>query len=1759
MPGDSHQYFDYDVRNKGSYQYSIESIDRAGNVSKRSSEQSITPGEFVLLTAKKSSRGGFSTRSFTRDGTDFILASAEAEVTISAAAGGIADPDSITSEAQFPYGSKYISSSSAEWTQAGNECGVAVSGVRIEIGMKDPSDSTRLIPCSFNESIKVTFTYDKANLPAGFGEFDLVPYRFNSETCTLERVDGSQNLYDCQITAMTSEGTDGGWELRANAYEPPMTEEFEKMGVSPYAGQFSNSDEGVSPETGALSLNITDARLAGANGLDLTIGRRYNSALAYAEYRDTKLNPSTSEERTKLGWWRRMGFGWELDIPWIETSENGMRIHFFGGISSDVGTKVSGSEVLGSSGYYKSVKYVHFSEDDSEETFWTHSYLAIPEQRNSDRIYDVETRKGLKYRFVKNRLVMVQDQNGNTLRYDYDGYGRLSKIADIGKFDSSNGSLESATVIRSIRLAYYANKINACDRLEWVTWDGSNQGVDNVTLNVHYLYDTNGQLYKVVDPEGATAPAGQEPPEHTTVYGYLESSDAGSQTDYPPGGSGLWYLVSDETKIDVVYAEWIQRDYDTEPHLRQVSDFVQGQILIPDLQDPQWLIREIRYPSQGTIRYSYNCQKYANTVSGGSSQDSQFPGYSNTVTYNKAYNRTWIAVTKKEEYKRGETTPSSVTSYALTRKNASGRREYVATSSIGQGNRIVVNQYELLGNKTAEQDNRVTRAVSSEVKTVDSSGSTSSESFVQYQYSASGKLLTAESHYLPTDHSKLLYQVIYGYDQYYNLAYKENGATGLKEWWGYSNSSPMPLSYYTSGFQPLQTFDFANAQNEGVRLGILACVTHHSVLNEVPTPGSTSTQKVQTQYDYWDTTGWTGNLEQERQWNGQKWCPVFYKYNPNGTVQEKTEGTNGPKTTYSYSGPNGAFLAGASVTVHDVDGNASDIVTSYQYYVDGQQSQETDPRGKTTMYQYDRLGRLTEVTRPDGLKRFYAWRDEEDFCYVTDQVSAGKQQTTKYEFDGLGHIRFVTQDYQASPVSGSKTANTKTEYQYDSSWQVSAVVEPHEAGEELITNRLLRYTASYEYDALGRVRKVSFPYDAEKGEAQQYAQLSYGIAQINGEYVNQTTILDELRHKTVETKDLGGRLISAAVDNISQLYGAPAAQTWAFAYDGLGRRVYSKTPGGKEVWSNYDELGRLTKSATQPISVMSPESDVVLQLPITSAYGYDDRGNRVWEIGPNGHLGSSADVRYKIEYQYDELNRLIRATEPLSDAQSPRITKVYYDGCGNKVKVVDGNGLETSYTYDARGRLLTEKNPAGEIATCTYDGVGNRTSVTDPRGSATTTIDGDFTTWYVYDNLNRLTRAVLPDSDVPADPFGEPVYNNPYTETTYTRSGLKETERNPNGVIKRYEYNARKWLKQVIVNGVVLSTNEYDDVGRVTKTTDAEGTSIYCDYDYLGNVLRKRLVGTDEITTVYGYDADGNKASETDGYDSSKFTRFEYDSLGRLSRTIKANSGATQYTYDPAGALRRVTDAKGYSSFSYYNRLGWLVREKDSLQKETSCTYDLGGRRIGGVDRKGQTSTYSYYNSGRLQEVSFSDGVRIAYEYDAAGNKTRVVQTGTSQTIETKYNYDEAIHSYVADPQNRVNTVVRSIGTASCTTRYGYDMAGNVARVLYPGSSQWIEYNRDSFDRVVEVPGFTQSPSAGKSGVEYDKTGVMTRLTLANGIQLDVTPDKFHRPVIMNYHKVGQVVPPGPEAGVPVSTPSNEHRHDLQERCQWSRDGAVHL
>ncbi|MGC1121083.1 MAG: hypothetical protein WBA22_08310 [Candidatus Methanofastidiosia archaeon] len=98
-----------------------------------------------------------------------------------------------------------------------------------------------------------------------------------------------------------------------------IADPWEQQGLTPYGQYFQNMNEYVDPLTGHLNIRQTDYSLSG-RGLDLSISRVYSTVVAYKE------NEDGSGEYVPIATYQEaptdLGYGWSLDFPWLELSDD---------------------------------------------------------------------------------------------------------------------------------------------------------------------------------------------------------------------------------------------------------------------------------------------------------------------------------------------------------------------------------------------------------------------------------------------------------------------------------------------------------------------------------------------------------------------------------------------------------------------------------------------------------------------------------------------------------------------------------------------------------------------------------------------------------------------------------------------------------------------------------------------------------------------------------------------------------------------------------------------------------------------------------------------------------------------------------------------------------------------------------------------------------------------------------------------------------------------------------------------------------------------------------------------------------------------------------------------------------------------------------------------------------------------------------------------------------------------------------------------
>jgi len=340
-----------------------------------------------------------------------------------------------------------------------------------------------------------------------------------------------------------------------------------------------------------------------------------------------------------------------------------------------------------------------------------------------------------------------------------------------------------------------------------------------------------------------------------------------------------------------------------------------------------------------------------------------------------------------------------------------------------------------------------------------------------------------------------------------------------------------------------------------------------------------------------------------------------------------------------------------------------------------------------------------------------------------------------------------------------------------------------------------------------------------------------------------------------------------------------------------------------------------------------------------------------------------------------------------------------YDAAGRPTLITGANGLQTAYTYDWRGNVLTViQSPAvgaPRTTTMTYDDVGQLETLSMPDGMVLT---------YSYSAAQYLTSVT--------DNLGNRV------DYDYDEMGnvIDEDTYDAGSTLKRamdYAYDLNNRL-DTVTNGGYFSDLSIDAVGNLTNVIDAELASTTHTYDALNRIDQT----IDALTGVVDYDYDDHDNLTSVIAPNGATTTYVYDDLDNLVQEISPDRGTTTYTYDEAGNRLTETDARGVTATYEYdalNRITAILYPDSSLN--VSYNYDQGafgiGRRTEMVDASGATTYaydgfgnlateavtqdglsrsigYSYDNAHRIASITYPSGKRVDYIYDTAGRVTEV-------------------------------------------------------------------------------------------------------------------------------------------------------------------------
>ena len=740
-------------------------------------------------------------------------------------------------------------------------------------------------------------------------------------------------------------------------------------------------------------------------------------------------------------------------------------------------------------------------------------------------------------------------------------------------------------------------------------------------------------------------------------------------------------------------------------------------------------------------------------------------------------------------------------------------------------------------------------------------------------------------------------------------------------------------------------------------------------------------------------------------------------------------GTTVSQTNYNYDETTPTSTSGIAqhVSVTGSRGNLTSIdypvngpISRFTYYDTGSLSSSQDINLTTATYNYSsnladcQMGFPTSITEPIGSPAFtqsYTWSctggvltqltDEngnmvstsytDQYFWrpgsVTDQTSV----TTKYCYAALsaGACPSTPSSTQIETYLNFNSGNSTA----DSLTTLDGLGRVHIQQTRQSPSSSNFDSVETDYDALGRVSRVSVPY---VGTAAQACSSCAATSTTYDALSRPSQITDGGEGTTAYTYSPG------STDTLIAIGPAPSGENLKqrqLEYDGLGRltsvcELTSLLPGNGNCAQNTSQTGYLTQ------------------------YTYDALGNLLTVTQDAQASSGSQQAR---SYVYDAWGRLTSETNPETAQIAVNYTYDYSSSCastsyGDLVKRVDAIGNITCYAYDALHRPVSiSYTTTGQTVTTptkyfVYDTatVNNQTmqyaktrlaeAYTGPSSAKITDEGFSYTKRGELTNVYELT------------PHSSPTYYN--ASQTYWANGAPNVLGGNIGLPTSITYGAdgegRSSTVSASSGGNPVTSTTYNLYASPYQLTVALGSGDSDVFTYDPNTFRMNKyqfnVDSQTVTGTLGWNANWSLGSLgiTDPFSTAntQSCSFAADDVARISQVNCGTIWGQNFSYDPFGNIQKnAISGTGGSTFTpcyqtgpITNRIALVGGTGSNCSGGAAPSYDANGNSLNDTFR---TFTWDAEN----RPVTMGS---VGLTYDALG---RVVERGVAST------YTETVYS----------------------------------------------------------------------------------------------------------------------------------------------------
>lgn len=521
---------------------------------------------------------------------------------------------------------------------------------------------------------------------------------------------------------------------------------------------------------------------------------------------------------------------------------------------------------------------------------------------------------------------------------------------------------------------------------------------------------------------------------------------------------------------------------------------------------------------------------------------------------------------------------------------------------------------------------------------------------------------------------------------------------------------------------------------------------------------------------------------------------------------------------------------------------------------------------------------------------------------------------------------------------------------------------------------------------------------------------------------------------------------------------------------------------GKTITHQFDGINRRIKS-------IMPEGNSV-------EYTLDQRSN-VLQIRRKAKPGSGlADIVNTMTYHptYNKVATFV-------DGLNKTTTFTYAAATGNLLTVqrpvIDGSTPTITFTWNARGQVITRTDETGIVTQFNYDSTTEKlTSVVHDFGTGRLNL----TTQFGYNTRGDVTSVIDPRSKTTTFQF-----NN-------QRQMTQKTAPSPLSYVTNLGYNNDGRLTSVqrqtgdTLNPWQTYTIAYTVTGEVDSITNPSGDVTDLVYDNADRLWKRILPVSSTETRVWEFAYDGaNRIStikdpagvtaETRGYSDnglltsvldarSNLIQFTWDGFDRADKTIHPGGAYEQnQSYNANDLVLTRRTRSGNTVVFTFDDINRMKTRAPQGQPTVTLTYDLAGRLtkaskpvVSGDPSSGDFQ-YFYDTAGRFWKEQYPDGKVVQHVLDASGNVTKTtwpdswyverVYDEINRLTDIKLNgaTTAAVHFNWNPLSNRTSTVFENGVTTNYTRELDDDLATLVHNFI--GSSVTFTYGYNKSHQLI--------------------------------------------------------------------------------------------